>query len=377
VKVRLRLAIERCSMMAAGALLLAAAAPPPKAKPEPAPALPAAQVTLKVTPGSGGGPWSLRVENGGDLPVRIPGNARLLSMELTPPAATEATPVAKNKKPAGPIKCVLPDDSRPSTDDGLELVVPSKRSWSVTFDPLFYCFGARERGALVVGTSVKARFGWVTPTARAGAKAPALNPPFAVTPVGAAVGKIAPAKGIDADAFTLTEAVTANAVGSTGSSSNGGGDPDASNAVTLSVPEAMDAARGVELGTTVSLTNGTDRPITLLYRPDMLLFTVSTPAGNIPCGFPRQVAAPIRELFTTVAVKGKIDTTVLFTAICPAGTFDEPGIYRVMPRVDTRGASGRQLGLKTWEGVATGKTPLLVRVRTPRKAALPARPTLD
>jgi hypothetical protein len=49
----------------------------------------------------------------------------------------------------------------------------------------------------------------------------------------------------------------------------------------------------------------------------------------------------------------------------------------VAPKLDTTGASGRSLGIKTWEGVAVANTPLVVRVRTARRPALPPRPTLD
>jgi hypothetical protein len=332
-----------------------------------------AQVSLKITPGAGGGPWRMQIENTGEGPVRIPADARLLLLELTPPA-TAPEEAAKRKKatPTTPPRCILPDDVRPTTDEGRDLVIPSKRSWSTTFDPLFYCFGARERAALASGTSVRASFGWPAPAPRPGArpaKTTAPSAPFAVTPVGASIGKVASAKALTADAFVLSEAVNVTKASSST-------DEAAPSSVTLSVAEALDAARGIELGATVTLTNGGDRPITLLYRPDMLLFTVSGPAGTVSCGTPR-VSIPIRELLSTVAPKGKLDTSVLFTTTCPPGTFNDPGIYRVLPRLDTTSTSGRSMGIKTWEGTALAKAPLLVRVRSPRSAALPPRPTLD
>jgi len=353
-------------------LLIAApsfAAPAAKAPPEPT--LPAPQVALKVTPGAQGGPWRMQIENLSEGPVRIPADPRLLILELTPTATTEVDP-KKKAKPAAPPRCILPDDSRPSDDIGRELVLPSKRSWSATFDPLFYCFGARERAALVSGTQVKAKFGWPAPAPKAGAaaKPPSQTPPLAVTPVGASVGKVSGLKSIEGDAFALTEAVTV----AKPSTPN---DESAASNVTLSVPETMDVGRGIELSTNVSLTNSSDRAISLLYRPDMMLFTVSGPAGNVSCGLPRIVASPIRELFTTVGVKGRADLAVMFSATCPAGTFDEAGLYRVLPRLDTTQASGRAFGLKSWDGVAVGKAPLLLRVRIPKKPALPPRPTLD
>ena len=151
-------------------------------------------------------------------------------------------------------------------------------------------------------------------------------------PVGAAVGQVAPAKELVAAPFTLADTVEIAPPES----------PSASpTSVTLSAPETLDVARGAEIGTTVSLTNRGDRAITLLFRPDMLTFTVSGSAGSIPCGMPRQIASPIRELFSTIAPKAKADTGVLLTARCPAGTFDEPGVYRIVSHLDTSGASGR------------------------------------
>jgi hypothetical protein len=361
------------------------AAPVGPAKKEaspPEPSLPPAPVTLTITPAAGVAPWRLRIENKGELPIRIPAEPRLLVLELTPPVA-EPDPADKKKKaaPAGPLRCILPDDTRPATDDSNELVIPASRAWSASFDPLFYCFGARERAALVAGTSIRARFGWPAPPvppARGGAgkAAPrAPSPPFAVTPVGAAVGKVAPAKAIDADPFTLAATVASNnAPGTSNESATSAGDV---SLVSLSVPEALDSARGVELGTTVTLTNRGDKPIVLLFRPEMLLFTVSGPGGSTSCGYPRQVSAPIRELFSTVPAKGKAEVGVLFSVTCSPGTFDQPGIYRVTPRLDSTGASGRSLGLKTWDGRVEGKAPLLLRVRTPRTVGPPIRPTLD
>lgn len=369
------LALLTTSVVSAGA---------PAKTADPAPVLPPPQVKLEVTPDTNGKPWRLRIENTGEGPVRIPADPRLLVLELTPPASAEPAPKAK-KAAAAPatLRCILPSDARPSTDEGSELVVPTKRAWSASFDPLFYCFGARERAALVAGTSVKARFGWPAPKPLPGAKsgtARAPTPPFAVVPVGAAVGKSAPAKELEAAAFTLTEAVTApkddDKTKTAKGESDAGSEEGAAVTVTLSTPEALDAANGRELGTTVTLTNGAERPITLLYRPDMLQFDVRGPGGSASCGAPRSVAAPIRELFTTVPAKGKASVPVLFTSTCPSGTFDEPGIYRVTPRLDTTEASGRPIGLSTWDGKAAA-APLLVRVRSLRKPALPATPKLD
>jgi hypothetical protein len=309
--------------------------------------LPPANVTLEVAPGPT--TWRMTIRNDGDTPVRIAADERLLTLTIT-------APDGKKK----PVRCVVPDDIRPSNDEGSELVVPGKRSWSATFDPAFHCFSVRA--ALVTGASVKPTFGWET---RGKGK---LAPPFAVSPVGASTGVVAPRKSLEANAFTLTDAQAAPFVAPP---------KEAPPGVSISVPAAMDAARGVELSTVVTLRNSTDRRITLLYRPEMIQFSVNGPSGVVDCGAAKTVASPIRELFSTIAPKGRQDLTVLLTAICPAGTFDRPGVYRVQPKLDTRNASGRNLGLATWDDTVTGTIPLLLRVRSPRKPQPLAKPTLD
>lgn len=308
-------------------------------------------LTLTLTPEAGGGQWKLRVENTGDVPVRIAADPRLLVLDLTPAAGKVA-------------RCALPDDTRPATDEGRELVIPSKRSWTTRIDPLFYCFGARERAMLVSGTTVKAQLGWPVATTK---KPAAPKPPFIAEPVGAAIGRIGSAKALEGAPFTLTE----NATGAPGAVS-------ASTSLSLKLPESQDAARGTEISSTVTLANDGDHPVTLLFRPEMLRLSVAGPAGSFACGATRAVAAPIRELYSTINVKTKASVSVLLDAVCPAGTFDSVGIYRITPILDTTGASARAIGLKTWDGTIEGREPMLLRVRSPRRTAPPpARPALD
>jgi hypothetical protein len=353
---------------------------------ETASALSPPPLALSLTPGTGGGPWKIRVENTGDVPVRIVADPRLLYFEVTPPAGFVDETANANAKRAAPkrpeepkpVRCLLPDDARPATDEGRDLVVPAKRSWSATIDPLLYCFGARERAALVKGAEVKARFGWPLPAAkpatRGRTKPAALAPPFVAAPVGAAVGRVAPAKELEAAPVALTEDANRPSTGastSTSASTNG-------SAVAVTVPEALDVAKGNEISATVSIANEGDKPLVLLFRPETLRFSVAGPAGSIACSSVRSVGSPIRELYSTLGVKGKASLTVLLTAICPADTFDEAGVYRVTPVLDTSSASGRPIGLKTWDDVATGRTPLLLRVRSQRRPpAFPTRPALD
>ena len=130
--------MKRAGFVAATAIVLCTS---PSAHAEPA----TPNVTLSVTPGTAGGPWKLVVTNGGELPVLLAADPRVVTLDLIPqnPSAKVTT-----------LRCALPDDARPTSDEGRELVVPAKRSWSASFDPLFYCFGAKERALLVAGTTV-------------------------------------------------------------------------------------------------------------------------------------------------------------------------------------------------------------------------------
>lgn len=356
-------------------------------------------LVLSLTAGTGGGPWRLRIENTGDVPVRIAADPRLLVLDVTPPAGF-VDPTIKTKRAASakieeprPARCILPDDARPTTDEGRELVVPSKRSWSTTIEPLLYCFGARERAMLLSGASVTAHFGWPTPLPRPGAAAAAaararteravLASPFVTAPVGAAVGKLAPAKDLVSSPITLAETVP-GAVASSAGSAGANGDtslpplPAGSATLAVSMPDSLDVARGNEISTTVTVANESDKPAVLLVRPELLRFNVAGPAGSVACGMTRAVDAPIRELFSTIGPKARTSVGILVSAVCPADTFDEPGIYRVVAVLDTSAASGRSIGLKTWDGEVTARSPMLLRVRTPRRPPTSTtRPALD
>jgi len=48
--------------------------------------LPAPSLVLTVAPGSIGGAWKMKVENTGEVPVRIPADPHVLSLEITPAA---------------------------------------------------------------------------------------------------------------------------------------------------------------------------------------------------------------------------------------------------------------------------------------------------
>ena len=312
-------------------------------------------ITLTVTPGTAGGPWKITVANGGEMPMRLSADARLITLVLEPQTPSKTIKTQE---------CTLPADARPATDEGRELVVPGKRSWSATFDPLFYCFSAKERALLVPGTTVKVRFGFHP------GKKPLATGPFVLAPVGAAVGQLAPVRELEASPVTLSEAITAAAPAE---KTEEGSKPP----LALTASEAVDAARGVDIPLTITVANQSDRPVTTFFRTSTLAVRVMGPGGSVSCGSPRSTPEPFRELFSTIAPKQKSSTTLNVDALCPAGTFDDPGVYRIVPRLDTRGTSGKNVGLKTWDGEVSATAPAVVRVRTSRHIETPKKPQLD
>lgn len=324
-------------------------------------------LTLSLAPEAGGGSWRLKIENTGDVPVRVAADPRLLVLDITAPAGTVLDTPKKGVRPSTSLSvtCKLPDDSRPANDEGSGLVIPGKRSWTVPIDPLFYCFGPRERHALVAGAVVTAHFGWPVVTTKGKPKAPA--GPSVAMPVGAAVGKLATAKELVAAPITLT-----NAVATAASPAN-----ETPSTMAVTMAETKDVARGTEIESSVTVTNEGDQTAVFLFRPETVRFSVAGPQGSQTCGGNVSVDSPIRELYGSVGAKHKASLSLLLDQVCPVDTFDEPGIYRVTATLDTTQASGRRIGLRTWDGESTAKAPLLLRVRLPRRPTPPKRPSLD
>ena len=97
---------------------------------------------------------------------------------------------------------------------------------------------------------------------------------------------------------------------------------------------------------------------------------MSSPRAVRECAWSRAPGAPIAEVFTTIPPHGKASTEVLLTAICPDGTVDSAGLYTVLASVDTRHASGRSIGIQSFDERVVATRPSLVRIRRDR----PPRP---
>jgi hypothetical protein len=338
--------------------LLAAAARP---KPEPAPPAAAPEVALEiVAPAADAARWKLRVVNKGSVPLRLAADARLLSFEIEPDATPGATETPKKPKP---VTCALPADMRPAGDDERVLVLPPGRAFGETFDPQLYCFGATESAALRAGGRVTARMGFSPGRGK-------LERPFVISPFDGIEPRVAAAKEIAAPSFTL--AALAPAAPPAASA------PLTGPRLSVALPEWLDANRGAEAAGTVTVSNAGDRPVTLRLRPDTVTFSVATPGGaSVRCGRGTAMGTPVRELFDTVPARGSAALPVLLAALCPAATFDQAGLYRVVPTLDTRRASGERIGLATFDGEVVGTRASLLRVRAAQRHPPIVRPSLE
>ena len=323
----------------------------PKGKPAPAPPVVPPQVSLTLAADAADSGWSMKIENTGNVPLRVVADARLLSFEIT---GTDG---------GAPVKCSLPQDARPQTDLQRALVVPPGRSYGERFDPRLYCFNPKEEKALEEGATVTAKYGWPTP------KAGALSPPFAVSPPdvdprsNADAGWPSPVKEIEATAITLPKR----------GPGPGWYAPPNGPRMSVRMTQRTDTGELFDQSVTVTIHNDGIRPETVMFVPAAVAFDLQGPRGRaIRCSLG---VAPmgLRDLTTTVGPGRDASLSVALDRLCPVGTFDWEGLYRVVPWLDTRriqAPSGMSLATGVWMG-----DPAIVRVRHGK--LVPPQPALD
>jgi hypothetical protein len=329
-------------VVAKAAPVVAKAAPRPTPQPKAAPAEPklAPDAGLRIEAPTTRGPWTMRVTNGGAVPLRIVADARLLSLDVTPRSARTA------------IHCELPDDMRPTGDLERALVVPPNRSYAESFEPRLYCFGKGKTEALAPGAIVVARLGWA-----AGSKT---EPPFEVSPLEAVQPELAPLKSLTAPPVALPDEPTAWSP-TLVATIPGGARPDVPRLSLQSAPW-VDAVWPNEIAIPITLRNESARVVIVRFRPEVLSFDVVGAGGVEHCAWPTVPAAPLREMFSTLAPKGSEALDVALSAYCAGHGLDRAGLLVARPRVDTTKASGAAVGLRTFDGEVVAATPTLIRL---------------
>jgi len=68
------------------------------------------------------------------------------------------------------------------------------------------------------------------------------------------------------------------------------------------------------------------------------------------------------EMFTTLAPNGSETLYLGLADYCTKGSLNRSGLVVVRPWLDTRDASGRSVGLRTFDGTLIATTPTVVRL---------------
>ncbi len=302
-------------------------------------------VKLTVEPAETEWTWLVHVESTDSMPIRLVGDARLLSLDITPPAAK---PPKRGRVTT--VHCTLPEEMRPSSDEERVQIVPPKLVYTETFDPRLYCFEPQKAHALTAGAVVVARFGFAPGHARHPA------PPFVVAPADGESGR-GGSKEIVSEPFTLPDSLPEF-------DDTRGQSPPADTSTplpTVSTPDRIDAATLADVSLPITVTNPTPRPIRLLLRPETIAIDATGPSGTTRCQW-LVIPSPIAELFTTLPPKGRSSTEVLVSTLCPAAFFDLPGLYKLRAAIDTRLASGTSIGIRSFEGEVWSPSTTLVRI---------------
>jgi hypothetical protein len=319
---------------------------------EPETTTPAPDVRLTLEAPTARGAWTMRVTNAGEVPVRLVGDARLLSLDVTP------------RGEARPVRCELPADMGLKDDMVSAVVLPPGRSYVESFQPVLYCLGGRALAALTQGSIVVGHLGWMGKGAK---------PPFEVAPIDGVEPVVAPLRKLDAPPIAVPDDPTPPEATSAHVRAD---DPDRVKLV-LTGQTAVDVGSPSHLFVTVTLRNAGTRPVTVRFRPETLRFRVTAPAGPERCKWPVPPVAAMPDLFTTLRPGASESQTVLLGAYCGGHSLDHPGLLVVASELDTRKGSGAEIALSTFDGDIVSSSPTYVRLHEGIKPSPMRRPKLE
>ena len=295
----------------------------------------------------------MRVTNGGDVPVTLVADARLLALDVTPRSARKAE------------HCELPGEMRPQDDLSRPLVLPPKRTYAERFEPRLYCLSGSHLDALAPGAIVTATLGW---------SGHGTHPPLMVSALEGLEARVAPAKSITSLPVALPDEPTpAPAPVRDDAALAARGDPT----LALESARSIDAGSSSEIAIPITLINKGHRATVVRFRPETLGFDVVGPRGADHCGWSMLPAAPTRDLFATLGPGASSTLTIILSAYCPARALAQPGLYVVRASLDTRRASGADIGIRSFDGQVIATSPTVVRLRHGSAAEPLVRPALE
>ncbi|HLK37010.1 MAG TPA: hypothetical protein VKU41_09700 [Polyangiaceae bacterium] len=311
---------------------------------------PAADVRLEIDATTTHGAWTMRLANRGEVPVRVVADGRLLSLDVTPRGARKAE------------HCELPQDMRPIDDLDRGLVLPPRGAYLEAVEPRLYCFGAKG-AALASGAIVVGHLGW---------PGRGVGPPLEVSPIDGVTPEVGARKVVDSEPIALPDEPTPSPAPTLAVH-----DPYATASSKLVIRSApfSDAEAPDDAAVSVTLSNQGSRAVIVRFRPETLAFDITGPSGIEHCAWPRSPSGATRELFTTLAPKATTSLNLMLSAYCTGHSLDHPGLLVVRAELDTRAASGKDIGLPSFDGVVDAEAPSLVRLHrgsTPDARPLPS-----
>jgi hypothetical protein len=304
----------------------------------PAPSAPAPAVAFDLRATARSGPWTVRVANEGDVPVRLLADTRLLSFDLT------------GRGERRPFHCELP--AAMTSDDPLvrAVVLPPHRAFVEVVDPRLYCFSTAGLAALAPGAIVVAHLG-------------GRGNPATVAPLDDVQPPVAPLRSLQSQPIALPDDPTPEP-GATTEPQTDPALPTADSAkLTLGAPLTVDAPTAQDITIPLTLRNEGSSPVIVRFRPDSVGFDVSRPGMSQRCVWPAVPTSPSRDLYATVPAHGSVDLTIVLTAYCHGDVLAWPGLIAVRPWLDTRFSSGRALGIRSFDGIVIASRPTLVRLQ--------------
>ncbi|WP_438000279.1 hypothetical protein WMF26_11055 [Sorangium sp. So ce185] len=373
---------------------------------EPPPPPPAPARVWLVAP-SPKGPWTLRIDNEGERPMRIPADVRLLRFEID----------TLNKRTKKTTRCAAPVGLKPSGfPERRALLLAPGQSYVEHFDPRLLCFG-KDEAALAGGAVVRAWYGWGPPP-KWSRKAP--SPPFAAESTDDPPA-FAPAPGLAAPTVVLSYGLPRKEA-----AADGAGDAEPPSAAdheaqpsadTTPQPSAdktpqpsadkapqpsadktpqppadkpiqvaagapgepivdanaprleltsepwSDAASPRSIVVRVSAKNAGRRPMTVAIRSRMLAFLVVGPNGTTVCEASAPTGAIPRDMFRTLKPGASVDLSLLLREVCPDNTFAREGLYQVRATLHAN-EPGTALGLDAYTAVVRARSSTLLRVKS-------------
>jgi hypothetical protein len=342
-------------------VLLAAStlAAAPRAEP---PVLPPVSMALRIDAPAATALWKIVVTNTGEQMLRLAADGRLLRLELQPPPdATAPAKKSKTRKKNVSVECRAPAPLRPtSVDEDRAVLLPPGARYEEWIDPTLFCFGGRQKDALVPGTSVVAKLGFPPAPARRG-RQPRQASPFVAEPT-SATATVAPVKELVAPSFVLPETPEQPKAPAAPARPPADADPGAPR-LAVSSPDRIDAASASSLAIVVTASNAGKRPLLANLRTENVSFDVNGPGGAVHCEPWGGERTLVNDFFRRMSPGSRQSLTILPAEICPEGSFARPGVYRVTPIITVSDESD-QFPAGAWTGRAVAAQPTLVRIRS-------------